>query len=264
MNPVMFNIFGLQIRWYSVMILLGIIVGFVVANLEIKRKGYDKDKVFDMAFWTILFGIFGARIYFVLFNLGYYLKNPLDIFKVWEGGLAIHGGIIFGLLTLIFYCKKNELKVLDMTDIIVPSLIIAQAIGRWGNFFNSEVYGMSTSYENLKSLKIIPEFVINGMKINGVYHQPLFFYESLWCLLGFFVLILIRKIFKDLKSGQLTCVYLIWYGIGRFYLENLREDEYILNIGNFKIAQIVSLLFVIIGVLMFIYLFCVNLKNKNK
>lgn len=254
MNPEIVNLFGISIRWYSVLILCGIMLAFFLANKESKKFNLPDEFIFDMGFWVVIFGILGARIYYVIFNFSNYSDNLLDIFKVWEGGLAIHGGIIFGLITLLIYCKIKKVKPLRITDIVVPSLIIAQAIGRWGNFFNSEAHGPVTTLANLKSL-FIPDFIINGMYIDGVYYHPTFLYESLWCILGFIILLLVRRFYKYLKSGQLTCVYLVWYGIGRLLIESLRTDS--LMIGSFKVAQLVSLFMIVIGLVFFIYL-CFN------
>ena len=160
MSPEMFNIGGFSIRWYSFLILMGIIIAFVFAVLEEKRKKFPKDFVQDIGFWLILFGILGARLYYVLFNLDYYLSNPLEIIAVWNGGLAIHGGIIAGVITAFIYCKKKDINLLETCDLIVPSVIIAQAIGRWGNFFNSEAHGPITTLAKLKDM-YIPDFVIN-------------------------------------------------------------------------------------------------------
>ncbi len=254
MNPEIVNLFGISIRWYSVLILCGIMLAFFLANKESKKFNLPDEFIFDMGFWVVIFGILGARIYYVIFNFSNYSDNLLDIFKVWEGGLAIHGGIIFGLITLLIYCKIKKVKPLRITDIVVPSLIIAQAIGRWGNFFNSEAHGPITTLASLKSL-FIPDFIINGMYIDGVYYHPTFLYESLWCILGFIILLLVRRFYKYLKSGQLTCVYLVWYGIGRLLIESLRTDS--LMIGSFKVAQLVSLFMIVIGLVFFIYL-CFN------
>lgn len=254
MNPEIVNLFGISIRWYSVLILCGIMLAFFLANKESKKFNLPDEFIFDMGFWVVIFGILGARIYYVIFNFSNYSDNLLDIFKVWEGGLAIHGGIIFGLITLLIYCKIKKVKPLRITDIVVPSLIIAQAIGRWGNFFNSEAHGPVTTLANLKSL-FIPDFIINGMYIDGVYYHPTFLYESLWCILGFIILLLVRRFYKYLKSGQLTCVYLVWYGMGRLLIESLRTDS--LMIGSFKVAQLVSLFMIVIGLVFFIYL-CFN------
>ena len=260
MNPEIFNIGGISIRWYSVLILIGIIIAIFLAEKESKRFKFEKDFIFDLAFWIVIFGICGARLYYVLFNFDLYKNDLLDIFKIWNGGLAIHGGIITGLIVLLFYCKKKNVKSLRVTDIAVPSLIIAQAVGRWGNFFNSEAHGPVTTLANLKEL-FIPQFIIDGMNIGGIYYHPTFYYESLWCVLGFVFLLLIRRFYKSLKCGQLTCIYLIWYGVGRLFIESLRTDS--LMFGNIKVAQLVSIGMVAIGLLLFIYL-CFNKLKKGK
>ena len=149
--------------------------------------------IFNLTFWTVLFGLLGARLYYVLFNWSLYSHDILSIFKFWEGGLAIHGGILFGIITIYLYCKKKNVNFLKILDIAAPALFIAQAIGRWGNFFNSEAHGYATTLTVLKNHKIIPDFIINGMNINGIYYEPTFYYESLWCILGFIALLVIRN-----------------------------------------------------------------------
>lgn len=250
MDPVMFSIFGIDIHWYSVLILIGIILGVLLLEKEAKKFKYPKDLIFNMAFWAIIMGVIGARIYYVIFNFSYYSNNLLEIFAVWNGGLAIHGGIIAGVITVIIFAKKYHLNFLKLLDMAAPSLILAQAIGRWGNFFNSEAHGIATTYANLKDL-LVPEFIINGMNIGGVYYLPTFYFESLWCLLGFIVLILIRK-YKYIKIGATTCLYLMWYSIGRFFIEAWRTDS--LMLGGFKVAQIISVILFIAGLAYLIYL----------
>lgn len=260
MNPEIFNIGSFSVRWYSVFILVGILIAFLLASREGKKFELPKDFIFDLGFWLVLFGIIGARLYYVVFNFDIYKNDLLSVFEVWNGGLAIHGGILFGLITLVVYCKIKKVNIFRTTDIVVPSLIIAQAIGRWGNFFNSEAHGPATTLVNLQNL-YIPNFIIDGMQINGIYYHPTFLYESLWCLVGFVILLLIRKFYKSLKSGQLTCVYLMWYSVGRLFIESLRTDS--LMIGDYKIAQIVSIFLFVIGLLGFIYL-CFNRLKKGK
>ena len=198
-----------------------------------------------MFFYTIIFAFLGARIYYVLFNLSYYLSKPIEILYIWHGGLAIHGGIIGGLLYLLYYKKKHHINLLKLLDILVVGLIIGQAIGRWGNFFNSEAYGYVTSYSYLKSL-YIPEFIIKGMYINANYYMPTFFFESMWNLLGFIILLLIRKFYKKLKTGQLLGFYMMWYSFIRFIIEGMRLDS--LMLGSFRVAQLVSIVLFVGGV----------------
>ena len=251
----MINIFGLEIKWYSFLILIGILIGILLVEREAKRFNLDINNIFNMCFYAIIIGILGARIYYVIFNISYYRYNLLEIFQIWNGGLAIHGGLIFGALTIILYCKKKGINFVRMFDIIVPAVILAQAIGRWGNFFNSEAHGFATTYAHLKNL-FVPEFIINGMHINGIYYLPTFYFESLWCLFGFIVLLIIRR-FKYIKIGTISCVYLMWYSIGRFFIEAWRTDS--LMLGGFKVAQVVSAV-LFIGAL--IYLIYINSKGK--
>lgn len=235
-----------QIHYYSICIFIAMLIGVFLVLKEAKRQNIDENKIIDLLFYAIIIGIVGARLYFVIFHLDYYLNNPLNIFKIWEGGLAIHGGIIAALIFIYFYTKKKELNLLKILDILVVALLIAQAIGRWGNFFNSEAHGPETTLETLNNL-FVPEFVINGMQINGIYYLPTFYFESILCLLGFIIILIIRK---KCKIGDLTAFYLVWYGLVRFYIESFRTDS--LMFFDFKIAQIVSIIMVIIGVVLFI------------
>ena len=233
-----------SIEWYSVLIVVGAILALIMILKEAKRYGYPSDFVFNMCFWSIIVGIIGARLYYVVFNLDLY-TNLGDIFKIWEGGLAIHGGIIFGAITCYLYCKKYRVRTVRMLDFIAPALLLAQAIGRWGNFFNQEAHGAVTTLESLQKLHI-PEFIIDGMNIGGIYYQPTFLYESLWCLLGVIILLIVRRL-KVTKVGQSLALYLMWYGLGRFFIETMRTDS--LMLGGFKVAQIVSVIMILIGLI---------------
>ena len=255
MHDTLFKIGPFSLKYYSFFIFLGMLVACFLIFKEAKRKKINEDLLTNILFYGIIIGILGARSYYVLFNLDYYLKNPIEIFMIWHGGLAIHGGLIAGLIFLIIYSKKHNLNIFKLLDIIVVGVIIAQSIGRWGNFFNQEAYGPVTPLSNLKSMHL-PNFIIKGMYIDGSYHEPTFFYESVISLLGFIVLILIRKL-KNLKVGTLTGIYLIWYGIERFIIESLRTDS--LMLGNIKVAQLVSLIFIIFGIIVTIFSFKKNI-----
>ena len=248
-NPVIFTIGKFDVRWYSVFILLGVIVGISLFEKEGTKHAINKDFLFNMAFWTIIFGIIGARIYYVIFNIHLYKDDIWSIFKIWEGGLAIHGAIITGFITIAFYCFKYKFPLLKLLDMVVPSLIIGQAIGRWGNFFNGEAHGMQTTLEFFKKLHI-PSFIIKGMEINGVYYEPTFLYESIICLIGFLIIILMRRFNKYLKVGALTSFYLMWYSLCRFFIEWRRTDS--LMLGGFKTAQVISIVLFVIGFILFI------------
>jgi phosphatidylglycerol:prolipoprotein diacylglycerol transferase len=248
MNRVAIDLGFMQIYWYSIIILVAIFVGVTIVYLEAKKQKMNLDDFTDLFFCTVICGIIGARIYYVLFNLSYYLSNKLEIFEVWNGGLAIHGGIIGGLLYVIHFSKKRKYNFLKLLDMMVVGLIIAQSIGRWGNFFNQEAYGPVVSLGHLQK-NMIPNFIIERMKILGEYHEPTFYYESLWSLNGFIILMTLRR-FKKLEIGTLTGVYCIYYSIGRLYIESLRMDS--LMLGNFKVAQIVSIILIILGTFLII------------
>ncbi|HBA37459.1 MAG TPA: prolipoprotein diacylglyceryl transferase [Firmicutes bacterium] len=248
MNPVAFEIFGIGIRYYSMFILIGVAIAYFMIVREAKKFGISSDFIFNLFFWTIIIGIIGARLYYVVFNWEYFGSHINEIWQLWQGGLAIHGGILLGLLTIAIYTRKHHVRTARIIDIVVVPLILGQAIGRWGNFFNSEAYGAATTLNHLESLHI-PRFIIDGMNINGIYYTPTFFYESLWCILGFIILLFVRQM-KYIKVGQIASVYMIWYGIGRFFIEALRTDS--LMLLGFKVAQIVSVIFIIVGVVIFI------------
>lgn len=250
-----FSLGFIEIHYYSLFILLAFLTGIFIFYKLSKTRNIEFALIEDILFYTLLFGLIGARLYYVLFNLDYYLSNPLEILMVWHGGLAIHGGIIAGAIALIYNSKKKKINFLELLDIAAPAVIIAQAIGRWGNFFNQEAHGPITTLAYLKKLHI-PNFIINGMKIGNNYYHPTFLYESIWNLLGGIILIILARK-KNLKKGMIIGLYLTWYSFARFFIESLRTDS--LMIFNIKVAQIVSTLLFIIG----IYLVFIRKDNKN-
>lgn len=249
MNPILVKFFNIEIRYYSLFILIGVIFSYFMIRKEAKRFSMNEDDIFNIFFWTLLFGIIGARIYYVIFNWEYFSINLNEIYQIWKGGLAIHGGLITGFITSFIFSKKYKINFLRLLDIICVPLIFAQAIGRWGNFFNSEAYGSATTLTKLEALHI-PKFIIDGMYINEIYYTPTFYFESIWCLIGFLILLIYRRM-KFTKVGQITAAYMIWYSIGRFFIESLRTDSLILC--GFKAAQIVSAILIIIGLSIILY-----------
>lgn len=247
MNPVAFSIFGLSIRWYGIIIASGILVAVIIAYFTCKIKEIDYETMMDIILISLPIGIIGARIYYVIFNLGEYLKDPIQMLNIRAGGLAIHGGIIFGVITAIIYTRKYKINFLKFADVAAPSVIIAQSIGRWGNFFNSEAHGGPVS-QNF--IKFFPVFIQKGMLIDGVYYHPTFLYESMWDLAGFIILICLLK--KVNKKGIVFSSYIIIYSIGRFFIEALRTDS--LMFGPLKMAQIVSIVGVVFGSIFIVYL----------
>ena len=243
MSKIAISIGPLSITWYSLFILIGIVLAYILIIRESEKFDIPTSFASNLIFWCVCIGILGARIYYVLFNLDYYVSSPIEAIKIWNGGLAIHGAIIAGAIWFIYYCKKNKKNFLKIFDLAAPALIISQAIGRWGNFFNAEAHGPEVAKETLESLNI-PSFIIDGMNIGGKYYHPTFYYESIWNLIGFVVLIILRKKLK-LKTGQLTGIYFMWYSVIRFFIESLRTDS--LMLGELKVAQVVSVLLFILG-----------------
>lgn len=259
MNPIFITIGNIQIYWYSVILFVAFALGAILALKEAKKYDISTDFIYNLFFYLVPTVLIGARIYYVIFNLDYYSNNILSIFKVWEGGLAIHGGIIAGIIFVLYYTKKHKINTLKIIDILVVSLVLGQAIGRWGNFFNGEAHGPITSLSILRH-QHLPQFIINGMYIDGNYYIPTFLYESLWCLFGFIILILIRNKTK-IKLGQMTSIYMIWYGIIRLIIESMRTDS--LMLGNIKMAQLISILMILIGIFTF-FKFKNNIEYESK
>ena len=250
MSKYVFTIGNFSLRFYSLFLLIAVFIGGIILFREGRKFRLDRDFLFNLYFWIIVMGFIGARAYYVLFNFELYQQDLLSIFRIWEGGLAIHGGIIAGFITLIVYCKKYNAPVIKIADMFAIPLMLGQAIGRWGNFFNQEAHGVATALEKLQKMHL-PNFVIEGMNIGGIYYYPTFFYESLWCFLGVIVLLIAKK-FRYLKIGQLSSIYLMWYSVGRFFFEYKRTDS--LMLGGFKVAQLVSIVLFLVGLFAFMIL----------
>ncbi|MBU6984085.1 prolipoprotein diacylglyceryl transferase [Staphylococcus aureus] len=247
-DPVAFNLGPLSVRWYGIIIAVGILLGYFVAQRALVKAGLHKDTLVDIIFFSALFGFIAARIYFVIFQWPYYAENPSEIIKIWHGGIAIHGGLIGGFIAGVIVCKVKNLNPFQIGDIVAPSIILAQGIGRWGNFMNHEAHGGPVSRAFLEQLHL-PNFIIENMYINGQYYHPTFLYESIWDVAGFIILVNIRK---HLKLGETFFLYLTWYSIGRFFIEGLRTDSLMLT-SNIRVAQLVSILLILISISLIVY-----------
>lgn len=247
-DPVAFNLGPLSVRWYGIIIAVGILLGYFVAQRALVKAGLHKDTLVDIIFYSALFGFIAARIYFVIFQWPYYVENPSEIIKIWHGGIAIHGGLIGGFIAGVIVCKVKNLNPFQIGDIVAPSIILAQGIGRWGNFMNHEAHGGPVSRAFLEQLHL-PNFIIENMYINGQYYHPTFLYESIWDVAGFIILVNIRKY---LKLGETFFLYLTWYSIGRFFIEGLRTDSLMLT-SNIRVAQLVSILLILISISLIVY-----------
>ncbi|RIL31835.1 prolipoprotein diacylglyceryl transferase [Staphylococcus equorum] len=246
-NPIALELGPISVRWYGIIIAVGILLGYFIAQEGVKRIGFDTDTLVDIIFWSAIFGFIMARLYFVVFQWPYYIQNPIEIPMIWHGGIAIHGGLIGGFVTGIIICKQKNINPFQIGDVIAPSMILGQGIGRWGNFMNHEAHGGPVSRIFLENLHI-PDFIINNMYINGKYYQPTFLYESIWDILGFVILILLRK---HLRIGDTFCLYLIWYSIGRFFVEGMRTDSLMLT-SDIRVAQLMSIILIIVGIVIMI------------
>lgn len=238
-GSIAFQVGPLAVRWYGLLIAAGVMLGTTLAHREALRRGQDPDKLLNLIVVTVLTALLGARLYYVLFNWDYYGTQLSKVFAIWEGGLAIHGGLIAGALATILYCRTARLGVPDTLDIMAPGVAMGQAIGRWGNFFNQEAFGSPTDVP--WRLYIDPYHRPPHLQTFEYFH-PTFLYESLWNLLVFCVLWFgLRKRLTD-KPGALTLSYLGLYSVGRFFVEGLRTDS--LMIGRFRAAQVMSVLLV--------------------
>lgn len=238
-DPIAISIGPFEVYWYGIIIAVAMFVAVTLAAKEGKKRGLTEDFVIDAALWAIPIGFVGARLYYVLFKYDYYLQNPSEIIAIWNGGIAIYGGLIAGGLTLYYYTKKKEISLALLLDVFAPSVLLAQSIGRWGNFMNQEAYGGPVSRQFLESLRL-PVFIIEQMNINGTYHHPTFLYESLWSLIGFVLLIILRNRKNLLRRGEVALSYVLWYSMGRFFIEGMRTDS--LWIGDLlRVSQALSL-----------------------
>ncbi len=234
-----------SIKWYAVLICIGGILCYLISSKLLRQCGMSDDQIDDITIGSVFCGLVGARLYYCLFfNPSYYFSNPIELLSIHKGGLAIHGGLIGAILFGIFYAKKNRLSLLRATDCIMPNVLLAQAIGRWGNFINREAYGNIVSGD---ALAFLPQFIQDGMFIDGYYRQPMFLVESVLDLIGFLLIVFVMTRFFKLKRGDRTYFYLMWYGISRFIVEIFRTDA--LMLGGLKMAQIVSIVFFVVGLL---------------
>lgn len=238
MSAVALQIGPFNIRWYGILIVAGIIIAILICRSLAARKNYTMDDILDLALVMVPLGIICARAYYVAFNWPYYSQNPGEIIAVWHGGLAVHGSLLGGMLGLWLVARRKRQSFRQWGDIIVPGLILAQAIGRWGNFFNQEAYGYETD-------------VPWAMFIDGAYRHPTFLYESIWDVLGFLLLLLLWRRWQTRRDGDIGGVYLIYYSLGRFVIEGFRTDS--LMLGGLRMAQVISIIGVLAGLFMLWY-----------
>lgn len=232
-----------SITFYAVFILSGALIGYYFVKKTFIKMGYSPTLIEDFAFYLLPIAIIGARLWYVIFEWHQYQNNPIKVFYIHEGGLAIHGGLLFGIAFGIYYFRKRKINVFRVADVILPFVLLAQAIGRWGNFMNQEAYGriVSESYYNY-----FPTFIKNMMFIDNAYREPTFLYESIGNLIGFILIYFVFRKFGRKKYGDIAFAYLAYYGVLRFVIESFRSDS--LMIFGLKTAQLISLIFIAIGI----------------
>ncbi|MDN7308171.1 prolipoprotein diacylglyceryl transferase [Listeria monocytogenes] len=248
LDPVAIQIGSISVKWYGVIIASAVVIALLLALSEANKRKMDKEIIVDLLIWAIPISIISARIYYVIFEWDFYKNNLGEIVKIWHGGIAIYGALIGAVLTAIIFSRFKKISFWQLADVVAPSLIIAQAIGRWGNFMNQEAHGAETTRSFLESLHL-PDFIINQMYIDGAYYQPTFLYESLWNVLGFVILLIIRH--TKIRRGELFLGYVIWYSFGRFFIEGMRTDS--LMWGDFRVSQALSLLLIVLSIGIIIY-----------
>lgn len=247
LNPVAFSLGSLHVRWYGIIITFGVILAVYLSMREARRRQIDPDDIIDLLFWMLPISLVGARLYYVIFEWGYYSQHPGDIIKIWNGGIAIYGGLIAAVIVLLIFCAKREIPAWLLLDVLAPTVILAQAIGRWGNFMNQEAFGAKTTLAFLRSLHL-PHFIVQQMLIDGAYRQPTFLYESIWSLLGFILLVSLRHRPHLFKQGEVFLSYVIWYAFGRMFIEGMRTDSLYL-FGQIRVSQLLSAILVVGGIL---------------
>jgi len=231
-SPILFNLGPFKIYWYGLLIVVAVFLGIWLTIFLSQREKIKKEEIIDLSFYLLIFSFLGARIFYVLLFPSYFFSHPLEIFKIWQGGLGIYGAVLAGLLVIFFYAKKHHFSFLLLLDLLAPGLILGQAIGRWGNYFNMELYGLPTKLRW-------------GIPIGDAYYHPCFLYESLWNLGVFLILLLICKK-KSPLIGEVFSFYLILYPLGRFLIEFLRIDEQP-ALFSLRLNQIISLVLIGLG-----------------
>lgn len=281
LNPIAFSIGSLDVHWYGLILGSGALMGLLLAIWEGKRFNIPQEFFMDLLLLGVPTAIIGARIYFVAFMWEDYKNNLLDIFKIWNGGIAIYGALIGAIICAVIFVRRRGYNFWRIADICAPSLIIGQMIGRWGNFVNQEAYGGPTTENFLSDYLHLPSFIVEQMNVQGTYHHPTFLYESVWNLAGLILLFILRRQ-KFLRAGELFLSYFIWYSIGRFFIEALRTDSLAFQgaswlasfvnwlwtpmtwlgfeqghldpaYGNVRISQLLAILIIIVAVILIIY-----------
>jgi phosphatidylglycerol---prolipoprotein diacylglyceryl transferase len=259
LDPIAFELGPITVFWYGILIGLGALLGYLLVNREMKKRGLPEDMLADLLIFALPAAIIGARIYYVIFRWEQFADNPMRAFAIWEGGLAIHGALIASVITGLIFAKVKKVSFWKLADIAAPGILLGQAVGRWGNFMNQEVYGGEVSRSFLEGM-MLPDFIIEQMFINGSYHHPTFLYESVWNLLGVALLLYLRR--WNLRRGEMFLTYVIYYSVARLFIEGIRTD-YLLIFGTLRTAQVLSIILIIGSIILIIYRRKTGLADKR-
>lgn len=250
LNPIAFHWGPLNVHWYGIIIASAVILALWLSIREGRRIGIPEDDFYDVLLWSLPIAVICARTYYVVFQWAYYSQHPSEIIAIWDGGIAIYGTLIGGLITILWFYHVWHLNPWQFLDVLAPSVILAQAIGRWGNFMNQEAYGVITTKAYLMALHL-PTWIVNQMYIGGAYRVPTYLYESVGDLLGFIILISLRHRHHWLKQGEVLCGYLGWYAVVRMIVEGMRTDS--LMLGQLRVSQWLSVIILVAVVIIVIY-----------
>lgn len=263
------SILSIDIYFYSLLILTGVLIALYLGIKEGQKLGIKQDDILDGIIIILPLAILGSRLYYVIFEWNRYKDNLGSIFAFREGGLAIHGAFIVAIIGAYVFTRIKKMDLFRVLDLIAPGFLVAQALGRWGNFFNQEAHGFIIGNETngvpnlsldeqrafLEETLRLPDFITNNMYLQGPtglgYYHPTFFYESLWNITGFVIMLVLRRT-KLLKSGDLIGFYLIWYSVGRFFIESMRTDSLYVGNTGLRAAQIISILMILLGIAVFV------------
>lgn len=251
LNPIAWQLGALQIHWYGVIIASGVVLAVYLAVREAKRRQVSEDHILNLVLYALPFALIGARAYYVAFEWPYYAAHPGEIIAIWHGGIAIYGALIAAAIVFIIYCRVKDLSAWLVLDIAAPTVMIAQAIGRFGNFMNQEAYGQITTLAFLKTLHL-PDFITQQMLIGGHYRMPTFLFESAWNVAGFILIMSVRHHQHWFKQGEIFLSYVLWYSFGRFFVEGMRTDSLYVTAG-LRVSQLLSIVLFVGALGLWIY-----------
>lgn len=237
LNPIALHLGPIEVHWYGVIITAGVFIALWLSIREARRRQINPDDLYDFLLWALPVALISARIYYVVFQWSYYQHHLDQIIAIWDGGIAIYGSLIGAIIVVILFTRWRKIPTFLFLDVLAPTVIMAQGIGRWGNFMNQEAFGKITTLAHLQALHL-PQFIITQMDIGGVYRTPTFLYESVWDIAGFVFLLATRHIKGLYLRGEVFFIYVAWYAFGRFFVEGMRTDS--LMLGPARVSQWLS------------------------